>query len=42
MRAGLLHQARSIAQAIDPELVARLTFTAADRATPAFALLRGN
>lgn len=40
MRAGLLHQARSIAQAIDPELVARLTFTAADRATPAFALLR--
>ncbi|MDW8071338.1 MAG: CHASE domain-containing protein [Anaerolineae bacterium] len=40
MRDQLLYQARQIAATIDPELVKALTFTAADKGTPAFERLR--
>jgi PAS domain S-box-containing protein len=40
MREQLLHQAHQIALTIDPDLVKSLTFTAADKGTPAFERLR--
>ncbi|MGQ9792154.1 MAG: CHASE domain-containing protein [Anaerolineae bacterium] len=40
MRDQLLRQARQIAASVDPDLVKSLTFTAADKGTPAFERLR--
>ena len=40
MRKALLMQAKDIARGIEPESVAKLTFTAADEGSPAFELIR--
>ena len=40
MRQALLRQAISVAQAVDPDLVSALTFTASDLGLPAFGRLR--
>jgi hypothetical protein len=40
MREELLGRAEDIAQAINPELARKLTFTTADKGTPAFEYIR--